>query len=55
MSAIKQSNRVGKTIVMYEIKECPNFNGLVDLVPMNCFVGSNEIIPGLENDYLPIT
>jgi len=35
------------------MRDFPSFDKLKTLIPMNCFCGPNDTIPGLVNDLLP--
>lgn len=36
------------------MRDYPLYDKLKQLIPQNCFCGTAEIIPGLNNDYMPI-
>jgi hypothetical protein len=50
---INQKDRIGKTTLIYENRDYPNFSAINELIPQNCFVGLHEMIPGLENNFYP--
>jgi hypothetical protein len=35
------------------MRDFPAFDKLQKLIPMNCFCGTNDVIPGLVNDVVP--
>ena len=47
---IEQTTRVGKTMLTYEFQQFRPFEDMKQLVPQNCIVNTNDIIPGLNTD-----
>lgn len=50
ISQISQKNRVGKTSIMFDIRENDKLKPLLEITPANCFIGSHETVPGLQGD-----
>jgi len=47
-------NRIGKTTIIFDIRDHASLSSLIELTPMNCFVGRHEVVPGLEGDRFPL-
>ena len=47
---IEQTTRVGKTMLTFEFQKFMPFDEMKQLVPQNCIVGINEVVPGLNTD-----
>lgn len=45
--AITQQNRTGKTTLIWDVRDYQTLQPLQELTPMNCFVGKQEMVPGL--------
>ena len=47
---LEQKNRAGKAVLTFEITKFTPFQDIRNLVPQNCLVNMNDIIPGLDAD-----
>lgn len=47
---IEQTTRVGKTMLTFEFQQFRPFEEMKQLVPQNCLVNINEVVPGLATD-----
>ena len=47
---IEQTSRVGKTMLTFEFQQFRPFEAMNQLVPQNCIVNLNDVVPGLNTD-----
>ena len=49
------ARRSAKTSITFEIQEQAKYLVMKELVPLNCIVGSEELVPGLVADKLNLS
>lgn len=53
LSSLAQDDRIGKAQIGFEVRTIQDFDALHALVPQNCLIGENDVIPGLELETFP--